>query len=111
MTPRPYQVEAIETIDSGWALFPRQILTSDTGSGKTYMGSVLAANEGRRGGRVLWLCNRNELVRQAVGALEEVTEAAVGVEQAEQKSEGEPVVGGCGPCRVRRLGDPGSTGG
>lgn len=109
MELRKYQTEAVETIDGGWPLYPRQILTSFTGSGKTLMGSVLAHKEINAGGRVLWLCNRSELVRQAVDALEEEAEAAVGVEQAEQKSEGEPVVVGCVPSMVRRLGDQGFT--
>jgi len=105
MEMRPYQKEAVDTIYKGWPEYPRQILSSFTGSGKTYMGSELAKRELIGGGSVLWLCNRNELVRQAVGALTAACGLEPEVDRAESRSENGVLVVGSVPSMINRLGD------
>ena len=71
MTPRPFQLRALEScraqVRSGKKAI---VLVSPTGSGKTVMGAMAVASHVVRGGRVAWLAHRSELVDQAVSTLE-----------------------------------------
>jgi superfamily II DNA or RNA helicase len=63
---RPYQVEAIDRTRQAYrdgALAP--LLVLPTGGGKTVVFSAIAASAVARGRRVLVLCHRRELIRQA----------------------------------------------
>lgn len=63
---RPYQADAIERVREafrGGARAP--LLVAPTGAGKTVMFSYIAGTTAERGKRVLILCHRRELIRQA----------------------------------------------
>jgi superfamily II DNA or RNA helicase len=67
---RDYQDRAIRGVCRSWESGKRRVLLcSPTGSGKTRMGEELVTLELQRGGRVLWVCHRIELVRQAADRL------------------------------------------
>ena len=67
MTPRPYQLNAVDQILS--KIHENPILVAPTGSGKTVMGRMLVSEIP---GRVLWLAHRRELIRQAAKELSSV---------------------------------------
>lgn len=70
---RPYQTDALDRIDDATARNRRRLLgIAATGLGKTVMFAALAQ---RRGGRVLILAHRDELIVQAVGKVLEVWHA------------------------------------
>ena len=64
MTLRPYQQEAVEAIETGWAEYKRQLLVLPTGCGKTVVFSRVAKDRTDLG-RVLILAHRDELIEQA----------------------------------------------
>lgn len=59
---RPYQVEAIEQINSHWEDWQRELLVLPTGCGKTVVFNTVA---NQRPGRTLILAHRDELIEQA----------------------------------------------
>lgn len=66
MMIRPYQQAAIETARKSWAAGHRSILmVAPTGAGKTIIFSEIARSAVNRGGRVLVVVHRSELVTQA----------------------------------------------
>lgn len=68
---RPYQLAAIEACRQHIAAGKRApLVVSPTGSGKSTMGSAIAAGHIAQGGRVLWLAHRRELLDQAAETLE-----------------------------------------
>jgi superfamily II DNA or RNA helicase len=70
---RPYQVEAIASIEQEWEQGKRStLLVLGTGLGKTTCFSEIARRERDRGGRTLVLAHRIELVSQAAARLESV---------------------------------------
>lgn len=95
---RPYQKEAIETVDA----LPdgsRTIVALATGLGKTVVAANFATN-----GRILWLSHRDELVRQPERYFAE-RGLSYGIEKAEETSNGEQVVSASVPslCKDTRL--------
>ena len=64
MNLRPYQKEAIQAIESGWAEYKKQLLVLPTGCGKTIVFSQVAKDRTEKG-RVLILAHRDELIEQA----------------------------------------------
>lgn len=69
MTLRPYQQKTISSLRSSISAGnKRMIMCAPTGSGKTIMFSYMVATHVRRGGRVLILTHRIELLKQAGGA-------------------------------------------
>lgn len=72
MTPRPYQLRAIEDTRQRMVAGARSvIIVSPTGSGKTCMGGMIVTGhlERAEGNRVVWLAHRNELIEQAASTL------------------------------------------
>lgn len=66
---RPYQVAAIEAVRQTYRRGQRSaLLVLATGTGKTFSALSMAAATIERGGRVLWLAHRSELVEQPVKA-------------------------------------------
>jgi superfamily II DNA or RNA helicase len=83
--PRPYQVDAIASLDQGWQdpAVRNQLLCMATGCGKTVVFSALAKREADRGGRVLILAHTDELIDQAIDKFERSTGGVAGKEKAQ----------------------------
>lgn len=63
--PRAFQEVAHRELRSGvMAGHQRQVLMAPTGAGKTYLGLRVCAEALKRGGRVLFICDRNTLINQ-----------------------------------------------
>jgi len=86
---RPYQEEAIERIGACLAEHQSTLLVLPTGTGKTRTAATYVK---RRGGRVLWLAHRQELIEQGRDSLEDVTGQAVSIEKADQYARGTKIV-------------------
>lgn len=87
MELRPYQNEAVASVEAEFARGVRSTLIAlATGCGKTIVFSHLAAREVRRGGRVLILAHRGELLQQAIAKLRSATGIEAGLEKAEETS-------------------------
>lgn len=89
MTLRPYQVKAIEAVEAEFAKpdVRSTLIVLATGCGKTIVFSNLAAREVRRGGRVLILAHRGELLDQAIDKLYKATGIRAGLEKADVTSD------------------------
>ena len=110
MELRPYQNEAVEAVERAFSDVRSTLLVLPTGCGKTIVFSSIAAREVRRGGRVLILAHRGELLEQAADKLRRATGIVAGMEKAEITSDSmdEPpytvVVGSVqSMCREKRL--------
>lgn len=110
MKLRPYQEEAIEAVECAFKDVQSTLIVLATGCGKTIVFSSLAAREVRRGGRVLILAHRGELLEQAIDKLRRATGIVAGMEKADITSDtfDEPpytvVVGSVqSMCREKRL--------
>jgi DNA repair protein RadD len=69
---RPYQQDAIERVRDAYRAGHRApLLVAPTGAGKTVMFGFVAGQTASRGKRVLVLCHRRELIRQASRKLTE----------------------------------------
>jgi superfamily II DNA or RNA helicase len=84
LSPRPYQSEAMESVDAGWARFSRQLISMGTGLGKTLIFSNIANLEARRGGRALILAHTDELLEQARDKLFRATGLVADKEKADE---------------------------
>lgn len=70
LTPRDYQVRAVEDCRREFAARHRSVLlVVPTGGGKTMIGSMVVAGALARHRRVLWLAGRRELVDQAAARM------------------------------------------
>lgn len=88
MELRPYQKAAVAAVEAEFARGIRStLIVLATGCGKTIVFSHLAAREVRRGGRVLILAHRGELLEQAADKLRAATGIVAGLEKAEATSE------------------------
>ena len=87
MTLRPYQQEAIQAVERAFEEVRSTLIVLATGCGKTIIFSHLAAREVKRGGRVLILAHRGELLQQAIDKLKAATGIVAGLEKAETTSD------------------------
>ncbi len=62
---RPYQLQDVDTIEETLARAQSVLYVLPTGAGKTRIAEELTRRETQRGGRVTFLADRQELVRQA----------------------------------------------
>lgn len=86
----PFQTEARDAILKEWdGGRQRTLLVFPTGTGKTIVFSSVSEEMVRRGGRVLILAHRNELIEQAVDKMKQATGLACSVEKAEQSCLGQ----------------------
>lgn len=89
MELRPYQRAAVEAIEREWEDGRRRtLLVLPTGCGKTVVFNEVARREVERGGRVLVLAHRGELLEQAADKLRRATGLRCSVEKAEETSVG-----------------------
>ena len=87
MELRPYQNEAVASVEAEFSRGVRStLIVLATGCGKTIVFSHLAAREVLRGGRVLVLAHRGELLQQAIDKLRAATGIEAGLEKAEETS-------------------------
>lgn len=114
MELRPYQNRAVSAVENAFNEVRSALIVMATGTGKTIVMSALADRELRRGGRVLILAHRGELISQAVDKLQKATGICAGVEMAELCSDTDAetppymvVVGSvqsmCRPARLARF--------
>lgn len=90
MELRPYQQSAREAVWQEWDTGrAKTLLVLPTGCGKTVVFAKITEDAVRRGGRVLILAHRGELLQQAADKLERVTGLKSAVEKAEQSCLGE----------------------
>ena len=83
MTLRPYQAEAKDAILQEWSEGrKRTLLVLPTGCGKTVVLAKVAEDQVKRGGRVLIMAHRGELLDQAADKVKQVT----GIECAYEKA-------------------------
>lgn len=89
MELRSYQREAIEKVEQEWGSGKRRtLLVCATGTGKTVIMSGLCKRIVSRGGSVLLIAHRGELLDQAAEKIHTVTGLACSREQAESTSVG-----------------------
>lgn len=89
MELRPYQREAVASIEDRWAAGDRAtLLVQATGTGKTIVMAKVAEDAVRMGGRVLVLAHRGELLQQAADKIRSATGLRCSVEKAEETSVG-----------------------
>ncbi len=81
---RPYQQEAKEKIFEAWENVDRTLLVLPTGCGKTIVFAKVTEECVRRGGRVLILAHRGELLEQASDKIAKATGLGCAVEKAEE---------------------------
>ena len=104
--PRDYQRDAIAAARAEWAAGKkRTAIVLHCGAGKTLtMAETMREELDARGGRGLWLANRDFLVKDARKRLIEQTGESVGVEKAELRAGTERiVVASCQTLHERRL--------
>jgi superfamily II DNA or RNA helicase len=88
MELRGYQDAARGAVAREWARVRRTLLVLPTGTGKTIVFSALARDVVSRGGRVLILAHREELIRQAADKLMRATGLACAIEKADEYAAG-----------------------
>ncbi len=86
---RPYQREAVEAIEGRWGAGDRStVLVQATGTGKTVVMAEVARRAVERGGRVLLLAHRGELLAQAADKMLTFAGLDSDLEKAESTSAG-----------------------
>ena len=110
MDLRPYQQQAVESVERAFEEVRSALVVLPTGAGKTIVFANVAAREVMKGGRVLVLAHRGELLHQAQDKILKATGITSGLEKAESTSDmfDEPpymvVVGSVqSMCRPKRL--------
>lgn len=84
---RPYQREAVEAIEGRWGAGDRStVLVQATGTGKTVVMAEVARRAVERGGRVLVLAHRGELLTQAADKIRSFAGLESALEKAESTS-------------------------
>lgn len=83
MTPRPYQQNAINAVETGFGQFRRQLIVVPTGGGKTICFAHLAK---RNPTRTLIIAHREELIDQAIQKLHTATGISAAKEKAEARA-------------------------
>ena len=68
-TLRDYQTDAVDQARAAITAGDHALITLPTGSGKTTVGAEIARLAVAKGGRVLWIAHRTELIDQAAERL------------------------------------------
>ena len=85
MKLRPYQEEAVQSIESGWAESDSQLLVLPTGTGKTIVFVHLIDRTAY--GRTLILARREALIWQAAAKVEVITGSRPSIEMADYRAD------------------------
>ena len=88
---RPYQQEAVEAIEAQWGASDnngRTLLVQATGTGKTIVMDAVTARILARGGRVLLLAHRDELINQAQDKFKAFSDLDCAIEKASSHAMG-----------------------
>ena len=85
MKLRPYQKDAVDSIESGWSEHRSQLLVLPTGTGKTIVFVHLVDRV--ISGRVLILAHREELIWQAAAKVEVITGSKPSIEMADYRAD------------------------
>lgn len=89
---RSYQIEAVSATHAEWDNGRRKTLISQpTGSGKTVVMDQIADDEVKKGGRVLLLAHREELLTQAADKIKTFSGNDTVLEKADAHSYGSPI--------------------
>ena len=92
---RPYQEKAVEAIFTEWeAGNKKTLLVAATGTGKTQIFVSVAERVVEKGGRVLCLAHRSELLDQAIKRVQSMTTIPVSLEKASSSAEDTPIIVG-----------------
>ena len=83
MKPHEYQARYIESVNSGWNEFSKQLIVAPTGSGKGPMFAWIAEPFLAAGKRALLLVDQDELVKQGVNKFRDVLNIVPTIEKAE----------------------------
>lgn len=85
MRARPYQSEIVNSALAAYASGKQSMLAAmPTGAGKTVVAGLLA-DKMLPSGRVMVLCHRHELIKQAAEKFERITGIAAAIEKAEEE--------------------------
>ena len=88
MELRNYQQQAIDGAYKSWGTYRKVLEVLPTGSGKTIIFAHITKREVEEGNRVLILCHRDELIRQAQDKLMRATGLSAAIEKADETAEG-----------------------
>src|SRR5262245_65022308 len=66
---RPYQLEVVAQVERLFGTAARPLIVAPTGSGKTIIGAEIINRVVARGGRVLVIAHRREIIRQTADKL------------------------------------------
>jgi superfamily II DNA or RNA helicase len=92
MELRPYQVEACNAVHGEWEGDRlKTVVNLPTGTGKTIIMGKIADDEANKGGRVLVLAHREELLTQASDKIKKLTGRDTVLEKAENRSFGSSI--------------------
>lgn len=83
ITLRPYQIECLAAIRTGWENFSRTLAVLATGCGKTVIFAHVAKQEVDRGGKVLIIAHTDELLEQAIDKIFRATGIVAEKEKAD----------------------------
>ena len=82
---RPYQVEAVEGIETAWARHGSTLVVAATGTGKTQIFAHVI-RERLSLGRAIVIAHREELIEQAAHRVAEIAECHVDIEMADRRA-------------------------
>lgn len=85
----PYQKQSVAAVEDEFSRVDKTLLVLPTGCGKTVVFSQISHDAVKRGGKVLILAHRDELIRQAQNKLQMFNGLASSIEKAEENRIGD----------------------
>lgn len=87
MKLRDYQVAFVDAVLSSWSEYDRLLGVAPTGSGKTAMAAELCKRITEQGGKVLFLVDAKELLKQGADKISAWCDFSVGLEQGDNHAQ------------------------